>query len=78
MREMKLVFGYHGGEKSVITTEDLTRDQIHTIAESIAKANSDFIVIDIPTTKQDIVLINRPQLLFFYATPVTKKIGKDE
>lgn len=78
MREIKLVFCYHGGEKSVITTEELTIDQIHTIAERIAGATSDFIMIDIPTTKQDIILINRPQLLFLYATPVTKKAPKDD
>jgi len=66
---MKLVFGYEGGEKSVISAENISREQITEICNSVANSTSDFIMLDIPTEKHDIILINKRKLIFFYATP---------
>jgi len=66
---MRLVFGYEGGEKSVISAENITREQITEICNSVANSTSDFIMLDIPTEKHDIILINKRKLIFFYATP---------
>lgn len=68
MKTKKLVFGYYGGEKSVLTAEGMSNEDITNICNSIANATQPYVVLDIPTSKNDILLINKPQLLFFYAT----------
>lgn len=68
-RNTRLVFGYSGGEKSVITAENITKEDLHGIAQAIADSKSDFVVIDIPTEKEDVILVNKQYLVFFYATP---------
>lgn len=57
------------GEKSVLTAESITKADLHAIAEKIAESKSDFVVIDIPTKKEDVILVNKQFLVFFYATP---------
>lgn len=68
-KTVRLVFGYQGGEKSVITAENITKEDLHAIAKAIADSKSEFVVIDIPTKKGDIILINKQYLVFYYATP---------
>lgn len=71
MQAKKLVFGYQGGEKSVLTAEDMSKEEIHEICQIIADSNKPFVSLDIPTSKNDILLVNKQTLLFFYATDAT-------
>jgi len=68
MKAKKLVFGYQGGEKSVLTAEDMSKEEIHEICQIIADSDKPFVSLDIPTSKNDILLVNKQTLLFFYAT----------
>ncbi len=68
-KTVRLVFGYQGGEKSVITAENITKEDLHAIARAIADSKSEFVVIDIPTKKEDVILVNKQYLVFYYATP---------
>jgi hypothetical protein len=68
---IRLVFGYINNTKSVLTAENVTKQDIHRIAEKIAESQTDFVLLDIPTREQDVLLLNKKDLVFFYAT--TKK-----
>ena len=68
---IRLVFGYINNTKSVLTAENVTKQDIHRIAEKIAESKTDFVLLDIPTREQDVLLLNKKDLVFFYAT--TKK-----
>lgn len=73
MKSKKLVFGYQGGEKSVLTAEGMSQEEINKICETIANSDKPFVSLDIPTSKNDILLINKPSLLFFYATDANEE-----
>ena len=73
MKKKKLVFGYQGGEKSVLTAEDMSKEEIQEICQSIADSTKPFVSLVIPTSKNDILLVNKQTLLFFYATDATEE-----
>lgn len=57
MKAKKLVFGYQGGEKSVLTAEDMSKEEIQEICQSIADSTKPFVSLVIPTSKNDILLV---------------------
>jgi len=73
MNQIRLVFCYDGGEKSVLTVDGIGKEELHDIAQTIADAKQDFVLLDLPTAKQDLLLIYKPKFIFFYATPVVAK-----
>ncbi len=73
MKAKKLVFGYQGGEKSVLTAEDMSKEEIQQICQSIADSTKPFVSLVIPTSKNDILLVNKQTLLFFYATDAVEE-----
>ncbi len=78
MKAKKLVFGYQGGEKSVLTAEDMSKEEIQEICQSIADSTKPFVSLVIPTSKNDILLVNKQTLLFFYATDATEEDARSK
>ena len=70
MKSKKLIFGYFGGEKSVLTVDNMTQDDIEEICNNLANSTKPYVVLNIHTVKNDVLLINKEQLLFLYATDI--------
>lgn len=64
----KVVFIFDGNVKSVITC-NITRERLHEIGEQIANCNSERVLIDI--NDNDVLTIDVPKLILFFATPIT-------
>lgn len=78
MSATRLVFGYEGGEKSVLTINNITKEECVLIAEAISDTGKELIMINMPTAKDDVLLVNKKKLLFFYATPAVESDKKNK
>lgn len=72
----KIIFLYEGGDKSVLSCDGLSRDQVYKIGEDIANCQNERILIDINTV--DIIVLNTSKLIAFYATPLSESDGLED
>lgn len=67
---MKLVFGYSGiDNKTVLVVPGLSEDEARNISNEIASSSQPFVEIALDSRSNDILLINKTYLVFFFAMP---------
>ena len=69
----RLTFSYDNKEKTTITS-NLTKDDIETITKAIVESgDSGFVQIAIPSKKEDVLLLNKKNLVSLFASIVEEK-----
>lgn len=68
----RLIFCYTGGEKTILTLQ-IGSEQVKEIATEIANSDSQHVLLEIGTSKGDIILINKDKFLFMMSTELSSE-----
>lgn len=68
----RVIFYYVGGEKTILTI-NISQKQLDDICSTLANSSATYVMIDIGTVKNDIILINKDKFIFMMSSSITKE-----
>ena len=67
----RLIFFYTGGEKTILTIPDMDNERLKEITKAISQTDNQFVWLNLGTTKDDVIFINKDHFLFMMSSIVS-------
>ncbi len=67
----RLIFCYTGGEKTILTIPDMDNEKLKEITKAISQTDNQFVWLNLGTTKDDVIFINKDHFLFMMSSIVS-------
>lgn len=67
----RLIFCYTGGEKTILTIPDMDVERLKEITKAISQSDNPFVWLNLGTSKDDIIFINKQHFLFMMSSIMT-------
>ena len=67
----RLIFCYTGGEKTILTIPDMDTERLKQITQAISQSDNPFVWLNLGTSKDDVIFINKQHFLFMMSSKMT-------
>ena len=67
----RLIFCYTGGEKTILTIPDMDTEKLKQITQAISQSDNPFVWLNLGTSKDDVIFINKQHFLFMMSSIMT-------